>query len=189
VGIFTKKISMKTFLISILIFLTFTTHLFSQTIDDLDKKNGFKDFSLGDDFSKWKSQLVFISDLEDNSKFYLYKGTCCNMLFDYPIEQLFLRFEDNKLVEIYIETAKFREDYKDSGVYNPWRKDDYERINKFFIGLFGQPNGYNYSSSEFTFFWTGKKVQLRSTYENKGITQGDRQIVSILEHTSEIKGF
>ena len=68
-------------------FLIFSV-AFAQTIDQLDKKNGFKDFTLGDAFSKWQSQLKLERNWDDGSKTYLYRGTCCNMVFNYPVEKI-----------------------------------------------------------------------------------------------------
>ncbi len=49
---------MKTLLTTIFVSLIISTHLFAQTIDKLDEKNGFKDFTLGDSFTKWENQII-----------------------------------------------------------------------------------------------------------------------------------
>ena len=71
---------MKTLLTTILTLL-FYTGLFAQTIDKLDEKNGFKDFTLGDNLTKWENQLSYEGKWDDGSLAYLYKGTCCNKVF------------------------------------------------------------------------------------------------------------
>ena len=103
---------MKRFLTSIFVSLIFLTGLFAQTIDKLDQKNGFKDFTLGDTYSKWEGQLSLEGNYDDGSKAYLYKGTCCNKVFDYPVEKIILKFNNNKLIAIYITTEKFQKEYR-----------------------------------------------------------------------------
>lgn len=156
-----------------------------QTIDKLDVKNGFKDFTLGDNFSKWQSQLSFEGDFDDGSKAYLYTGECCNKIFNYNVEKIILRFSNNKLVSINITTEKFQKSYEESGKYTDWRIDDFESIKKSFSILFGNPTDIKTSknSGEVIHFWFGKKVALISIYENLGYKSGDRQQISIIDLT------
>ena len=111
---------MKTLLTTILTLLLYTG-LFAQTIDKLDEKNGFKDFTLGDNLTKWENQLSYEGKWDDGSLAYLYKGTCCNKVFSYAIEKTILRSSKNKLVGIYSTMQKFQKGYKESGEYTKWR--------------------------------------------------------------------
>jgi hypothetical protein len=158
-----------------------------QTIEKLDVKNGFKDFTLGDNLSKWQSQLSFEGDYDDDgSKAYLYTGECCTKIFNYNVEKIILRFSNNKLASINITTEKFQKSYEESGKYTDWRSDDFESIKKSFSILFGNPTDIETSknSSEVTHFWLGKKVGLISKYENLGYKSGDRQQISIIDITA-----
>lgn len=154
-----------------------------QTIDKLDVKNGFKDFTLGDNFSKWQSQLSFEGDFDDGSKAYLYNGGCCNKIFNYNVEKIILRFRNNKLASINITTEKFQKGYDETGKYTDWRTDDFESIKSSFSILFGKPTNVKMpkESGEVTHFWSGKKVLLISKYENLGYKNGDRQQISIID--------
>ena len=42
----------------------------------LDEKNGFKEFQIGDSFSKWQANLTFTNSNGEN-KYYTYTGSCC----------------------------------------------------------------------------------------------------------------
>lgn len=169
---------MKTKLTTILTFLL-TSGFFAQTIDKLDEKNGFKDFNLNDNFTKWENQLVYEGKWDDGSKTYLYNGNCCNKVFNYSLEKIILRFNNNKLVGIFITTEKFQKDYKESGKYTEWRSNDFKSINSSFSLLFGEPTTVD--TSKVTYIWAGKKVVLLSKYEYLGVQNGDRQQISIID--------
>lgn len=169
----------------VLFFATFmlTTGLLAQTIDKLDEKNGFKDFTLGDNYSKWESQLRLEGSWDDGSKAYIYNGLCCNKVFNYSVEKIILRFSSNKLVGIYITTEKFQKGFKESGEYTKWRTDDFESIKSSFSYLFGKPTSVDApeGSGEISYLWTGKKVLLVSKYEYLGVQNGDRQQINIID--------
>jgi hypothetical protein len=164
---------------TVLILLIFSSRFFAQTIDKLDEKNGFKDFKLGDNFSKWQYEVEYEGTWEDGTKGYVYKGNCCNKLFDYPIENITLKFADNKLVTIMISTKKFQREYKESGEYTKWRSNDFENINSSFSYLFGKQTTIVVEKD--TYVWSGNKVMLLSRYEYLGIKEGDRQKILIID--------
>jgi hypothetical protein len=96
-------------IINLILFIMFLiSTAIGQTITKLDDKNGFKDFTLGDSLIKWHNQLNFEANWEDDTKAYLYTGSCCQKLFDYQVEKIILRFSEEKLVGIYITTEKFQ---------------------------------------------------------------------------------
>jgi|TARA_B110000902_G_scaffold177020_1_gene200763 hypothetical protein len=161
----------------------FISGLNAQTIDKLDTKNGFKDFTLGDSYTKWQSQTKFEGSWDDGTKAYLYTGSCCNKVFSYAIDKIVLRFSANKLVGIYITTEKFQKGYAESGIYTKWRTDDFESIKSSFSYLFGKPTSVDApeNSGEITHLWVGKKVLLTSKYEYMGVQNGDRQLINILD--------
>jgi hypothetical protein len=170
--------------------LVFCNCSFGQTISELDSKNGFKDFKIGDLLSKWQSNLTFDGTWDDGSKAYLYNGTCCNKVFDYEVAKTILRFKDNKLVGIYITTKKFQEGYTSSGVYTKWRPDDFESIKNSFTYLFGPPfsTTKDDKTGSIIHIWRGKKISLVSTYEYLGIMDGDRQQIVVLDNAFIDKG-
>ena len=172
---------MKKILLSVL-FLQISLLFFGQNINDLDSKNGFKDFTIGDPFSKWEKNIQNDGIWDDGSPSYLYNGSCCNKLFNYDVERIKLRFNKGQLVGIYITTKKFQKEYIESGEFTKWRKDDFENIKMSFSMLFGPPTSFlnDEETSEVSYTWIGKKVGLISTYQYLGVRNGDRQQISIV---------
>ena len=183
-----------------LLILLFSFDVTSQ--NQLDRKNGFKDFTLGDSYSKWQNNLQFVSKtnlkkhligansyndyvLESigdfgNVKSYFYNGTCCKNLFRYNIDKIVLQFSSNKLHRIIILTKKFQKGHIDSGVYCQWRQTDFYSINAEFVKLFGTQSFYGEGGgSDMLATWTGTNVVLKSIYNYMGVSYGDRQIVVV----------
>ena len=169
-------------MLSILIFCLFlANYAHGQTINKLDEKNGFKDFKLGDSYTKWSNYLTFDGTWKDGSKAYVYTGNCCNTVFEYDIESIILRFYSEKLVAIILTTKKFQESFDVSGQYTNWRSKDFESIKTSFSILFGPPTGLDKgeNTGTITHSWIGKKVVLFSVYEYLGTISGDRQKIII----------
>jgi hypothetical protein len=168
---------------SILFIMLLIVNATGQTIDKLDDRNGYKDFTLGDSFLKWQDQLKFEADWENDSKAYLYTGVCCQKVFDYNVDKIILRFSKEKLVGIYITTEKFRKVDAESGQNIKWRNDDFESIKSSFSELYGEPSTYDASegSNDLTYIWLGKRVVLFSKYEFLGVQKGDRQQIIVAD--------
>ena len=155
---------------------------FGQDIDKLDEKKGFKDFKLGDTYTKWQSQITHNKSLDNQyTKGYLYSGNCCQKVFNYPVEQIILRFKEDILVGIHITTKKFQQEFAKSGRHTEWRADDFESINNSFSRLFGEFTSYDTRNSEMSFIWEGEKVILFSNYDYLGVKNGDRQIIHVID--------
>tara|TARA_B100000700_G_C14495742_1_gene601719 strand:+ start:63 stop:593 length:531 start_codon:yes stop_codon:yes gene_type:complete len=145
-----------------------------QDLNRLDEKAGFRDFKIGDSFSKWESEL----GLPDKNNRYVYLGNCCKELFGYPIKLIILRFEGEEnsiLVEINILTENFQNEEC------IWRDNDFEIINGMLIKLFGRPTASNpkLGGGSMGWQWHGKKIGLTSIYEFLGTRIGDRQLIVI----------
>ena len=48
------------------LYLSFSLSANAQSIKELDAKHGFKEFTLGDDLSKWQSDLLYNRTWDDN---------------------------------------------------------------------------------------------------------------------------
>ena len=155
---------------------------FGQNVKKLDEKKGFKDFKLGDAYSKWQSQIT-PNKISDNkySKAYIYVGECCQQVFNYPLENIILRFQENILVSIHITTKKFQKEFAKSGINTEWRPDDFESINNSFTRLFGEFTSYDTRKQKVSFIWEGEKVILFSNYDYLGVKNGDRQIIHVID--------
>ena len=152
-----------------------------QNINKLDEKNGFKEFTLGDNISKWTNYIKFDGNWNDGTKAYVYTGGCCNKVFDYDVENIVLRFNGSTLVSIVITLKQFQERYEISGKYTNWRSNDFESLKNSFAILFGPPSDLdkNDKTGSVVYSWVGKKVVLFSQYEYLGVTAGDRQKIII----------
>jgi hypothetical protein len=170
-------------LLSWIICLMLIQSAFCQTIDKLDTKKGFKDITLGDSYSKWQEELQYEGIYDDGSKAYHYIGPCCQKVFEYPVDSIILRFENDKLVVISITTKKIQKGYKESGVYSRWRADDLFSVESSFSYLFGKPTSYQSKEgkSDVSYIWDAKNVILITTYNYLGIDFGDRLKILLLD--------
>lgn len=163
----------------LLIILTLTTiSLFSQSIEDLDTKNGFNQFKLGDLYTKWQSnlELTEFKYQDADTKLYFYTGNCCSSLFGFKIEGIFMTFHNNKLVDISIDLDRERERQD-----TQWMVDCQKRLSsvmKSFVALYGIPQSVNEpkdiirDNPTYILGWIGEKVVLKveHTYIMKGGT-------------------
>jgi hypothetical protein len=159
-----------------------TTVSFSQNIEKLDEKNGFKDFKLGDSFQKWQSSLSYQGS-KKNVKRYYYKGSCCNTIYEYPIESILLDFSNNKLVQI----ALLHKTVPENGSYT---EIDMSKIYSKLIDSFGVFTTKDTTSdSKIFLMWFGKKVDLLFVWTYLGISEGQQYevIVSDSEFSNKEK--
>lgn len=152
-----------------LAFLCFfiSTITFSQSIEKLDEKNGFKDFKLGDSFYKWQNNLNYQGSKNDVKR-YFYNGPCCNTIYNYPIESILLDFADNKLVQI----ALLHKSVPESGSYT---KIDMAKIYSPLIDSFGIFTTKDTTNdSKMFLYWLGKKVDLLYVWTYLGVSEGQQ---------------
>lgn len=177
----TRRVNIKIFKMRNLLKLTLmclliSTGVFSQSIEKLDEKNGFKDFKFGDSYSKWQQNLTY-EGTKDNVKRYFYKGSCCNTIYEYPIEVITLDFADNKLVQI----ALLHKDVPKSGSYTVM---DMDKIYSKLIDSFGVFTTKDSTSEGKLFlFWFGKKINLLHVYTYLGISAGQKYEIIISDST------
>lgn len=147
----------------LLLFFAFycMANLSAQSIDDLDKKNGFNQFQFGDHISQWDSyvKLTEFKFTDPNTKVYHYTGNCCQKLFWYDIAGIFLTFHKDELVviEIVFEKGKSRQ-YCDERLVE---------IMKNLVALYGEPHSVETpetGSPTPCLMWMGQKVILIVTH-------------------------
>jgi hypothetical protein len=124
-----------------------------QNVADLDVKNGFKNFTLGDPFSKWQSTTIFLETTSDSMMRYKYNGDCCTTVFTDSVTEIDLVFYRNKLAIIWIYCKPKIIEQSDS------------KISSFlsnFTFLYGEPTSANadQNNPEGKFQWIGQKVIL-----------------------------
>lgn len=162
--------------------IAFVPILKAQSTENLEAKNGFKEFTLGDPYTRWKAQCTFEALYENNTKGYTYEGACCYRVFNYDIDEIILRFNSDTLVGIDITTVKLQKGYTESGNYTMWREDDVESLKQSFSYLFGKPTSESLSKSsgDLIYEWTGEKVYLLLVYDYLGPLKGDRILISVV---------
>ena len=180
---------MKKKLVLIATLFLFLNHSFSQTIDKLDEKKGFKDFQIGDSYDKWKDKIVEVGRWDDGDIGYNYTGSCCKEIFDYPIKEILLRFKNKSLEAIIITTENFQKPYSETGSYTQWRDKDFERIKNLFSQLFGPPTSLNSNEGNVNYYWEGKEVVLVSMYQYLGVNNGDNQQIIIHKAKNILNNF
>lgn len=162
-----------------LVFITWlsliSASLWSQSA--LDQKNGFKDFQIGDPYTKWGSDLIYFNTLQSDIKVFKYTGSCCRTLYGYNIPEIRLGFENNVLVVIWFMTEKFQKGYSIDGKYTQFMgTKDFQIIRDNIESQFGKASGVDgdQSTGKITLFWLGSKVMLNLEYEYLGVSNGDR---------------
>ncbi|MBF0576387.1 hypothetical protein [Dysgonomonas sp. GY617] len=151
----------------ILLFFLFSTIANSQSIEDLDKKNGFNQFQLGDSYTKWQSDLK-LTQFEyhiPNAKLYFYTGKCCQDLFGFKVEGIFMTFQNDKLVEININLDRERQ-RQDSQILVDCQSK-LKRVINSLVALYGipqsgqEPKDLQKKDPTYILAWIGKKAILK----------------------------
>tara|TARA_B110000908_G_C10209557_1_gene429478 strand:- start:903 stop:1490 length:588 start_codon:yes stop_codon:yes gene_type:complete len=172
--------------------LLFTAILLSsfmnaQSISELDKRNGFKDFKIGDSLDKWSSSAKFLGNNNGISS-YLYTGYCCNKVFDQEVESIELIFNNaKKLVAIGIRLKSFRKSNGKTYVYFDPDLEDYKNLRNKFSALFGREkeNLSQKPSSKSpiaTSLWNGNSISLELNYWYTGITGEDWCVIFVSDN-------
>jgi hypothetical protein len=149
---------------SILVILVFVagTAAFGQSVEELDKKGGFKEFRVGDSLSLHQDKIKFMKTLDNaDTKLYLVKDLVSVKSYTGEVE---LEFYKGKIQEVIVS-------FKNS------TKSDFEDILKSLETLYGKYEKSKEKSPatdrfEKLFVWTGQKIVLRLGYdENYKLTE------------------
>lgn len=150
-------------LIFILIIVNSLTQSYSQNLEnnsvnyeqqnglkysDLDKRNGFKDFTFGDSYNLYANKLIPLSGiifLENNVNVYSYSSTSAYELFNVRWEKLKLGFTKGKLTHIGIDWDS--------------EKEDFEHILNNLTQLFGKPELFTLGRVS-KYSWIGKDINM-----------------------------
>lgn len=93
--------------IILLLLISYSTFSFGQTVNELDTKRGFKEFKLGDTYTKWQNKVAFQRDKGD-AKIYKFTGDNGTMFNLFPINLIELTFSKSVLVDITITLEKWK---------------------------------------------------------------------------------
>ncbi|CAN5345556.1 hypothetical protein BH09BAC3_BH09BAC3_08150 [soil metagenome] len=162
---------MKKLLTIIIGFLIYTTTI-GQTVDELDKKGGFKDFKIGEDIETYKNFGKFTKTLDNaDTKMFLIKDLVSVKTYTGEVE---MKVYKDKVQEIIVT-------FKNSS------KAAYEDILKSLETLYGSSTPLKKKTPDLERFerimtWTGKKISLRLSFDEKrNVTE-----MAFIEHTDTV---
>lgn len=160
-----------------LIFLSFCIAGFGQN-ETLDKKAGFKNFTIGDSQSKYSAFLTHPTKQEDGSTWYSYttSDTTIYSVFGKRFDLLVLGFDQNqKLNNIQIIKEYSKDNYGES-------LDDYKEVLANLKNMFGKPsmNLSDEKKSDISYGWDGLKIFMMFENEYLGYSKGSRNSVTIM---------
>lgn len=150
--------------LSVVVFLSLLVSTFAigQSVEELDKKAGFKEFKVGDELSVHESKIKYMKTLDNaDTKLYLVKDPISVKTHTGEVE---LEFYKSKVQEVIVS-------FKNS------TKADFEDILKSLETLYGKYEKSKEKSTELSRFeklyvWTGEKIVLRIGYdENYKLTE------------------
>lgn len=152
----------KTFYLFLIIL--FSINSFSQSTDNLDIKNGFKQFKLGTKPENY-SKIKISNPSYKNTVVYDYVGNDITELYSVPIKRITLHSYKDQLMQITIWFSDKETEYTE---------ENYETIQNYLIANFGSlftnSEGFLKCSN-----WKGKKVKLQharnflENYQSQGL--------------------
>ena len=156
----------------ILIALSIHTLSVAQTVEELDKKGGFKDFKVGENIVTYKNFGKFTKTLENvDTRMFLIKDLVSVKTYTGEVE---LRVYKDKVQGIIVS-------FKNSS------KAGFEDILKSLETLYGPSTQLKKKTPDLERFekimtWTGKKISLRLAFDEKrSVTE-----MAFLEHTDTV---
>lgn len=145
-------------LMTILITFSLLSNVVAQSLDKLDKINGFRKFKLGSNFSTFtnlKPEPTSIK-LKDVTNF-TYTGSDVSDFYGVPIEKVTLQFFKGKLYQIFVSFGT---------IYKEYRYDQFDLVQSNLVSNFGNDNHKVSPSPQAEilngFIWDAKIVRLES---------------------------
>lgn len=150
------------------------TYANSQSISNLDKSHGFKDFKIGDSYQKWAGQINKLFEGRESEVMYEYKGTCCTIAYNQPVKSIVLMFRNDKLTSINIVIQS-----PGTEINEPL--DQFTQLNNILQSLYGKPTAFNSdaNSGKAYYGWTTDKIYLMSDFKYLGLEKGSRISLAI----------
>lgn len=138
----------------------------------LDEKRGFKDFTLGDPISKWKTSLKYVNTTDAQIAYYDYAGTCCQQVFNYNLASIGLGFKNDILQIICLTTEKQSDP--------SYLSNEYKSLKGSFTSLYGKPIEASVKTNDNLLCgWTGENVILTLEYEYLGVQHNSENVYFI----------
>ena len=156
---------MKRIIIAVVFYSLLISNCFSQTIDKLDERAGFKTIKLNDSISIYKGRIEYFKSNEIMTSYsFIGKEQDLWKLFDIPLSTITLFFNNKtkKIVLIQLISVYSKDEY----AYDHYKKAmaDFNIVVSNFNSLFGKNTGGNAEEttekSTISNAWEGKKVLL-----------------------------
>lgn len=151
--------------IFLLVLFCYSANSFGQTVNELDSKRGFKEFKLGDTYTKWQSKIAFQRDKGD-AKIYKFTGDNGTMFNTFPIYLIELTFSRSILVDITITLEKWRvpifsSQVPDDQVIIDFCNKKMQELSNRFEVLYGDPTktvSPNLTSADSQLLWSAQRL-------------------------------
>lgn len=163
--------------------LTLASATFAQGNGRLDNDRSFQDFTLGDSFDRWESEVRYLIRSANGIRRYEYTGSCCQQMFGAEVLQIVLGFENRTLVHIEVRlppysTGECSAPGQTPRIFRPVDTEgsiaSFNRLRDMLIARFGQfdESGYNDddgSPALLTYLWAGSHTILLANLVDRGI--------------------
>lgn len=163
----------------------------AQKLSELDKRKGFKEFEIGDKYSKWESEIKPVGEKDDGSVIYEYTGSCCKKIFSWDTKQIWLLFENEKVSKIRVFTEDFSTGECKSDPYSIEKPVDMEKSGQEFkslksslASLFGDPTSSFTNKGEKAFIvhvWEAGEIYLSLKHMYFGICKQSLASVEVYD--------
>jgi hypothetical protein len=153
--------------IKLLLLICIANVSYCQTIKQLEEKNGFKDFHLGDSLPKYKGRLFYEGKHQEYGvSSYSFIGE--DNIFEIKLDKILLLFDRDERLVFMILTANYPNSDKE---YLTKAKADIQTILSKCNVLFGNPTGTVRDQDEgyFGSSWTGKDIFMQAYIDYQDI--------------------
>jgi len=149
--------------ILLIVSICFSQTALSQSTDDLDRHNGFKNFKFGEPLSKHESVLKFSgigqTNANDRLAVYRYFGSdeSLTTLFDFKMDSLTLAYQNDSLVYLELTYLDDCDNIETLASRVERLHAAHKSIISNFQSLFGDYTSAN-TDNGFSYSWVGRKV-------------------------------
>ena len=141
--------------------------IIGQSIEELDRRHGFKDIKLGSTESELSDKIIFVEDANKN-KIYRIKNVEAYDVFGKSLKDIKLAFNNGKLISIFLTTDYYQKPPKEGERGTDISLDEFSTQFHSFERLFGEGEFMkDYKDYAFAWNWSGKTTQLFLLYNNK----------------------
>ncbi len=164
----------------IFLFLSLNNSLTAQSIEELDRRHGFKDIKIGADYWDWNDKMESKGKWPGGRPRFHYVGNKNYKVFNLGIEDISFEIVDFKIATIVISTEFF---HKADDSKPDLNLDDFQNLVSNFEYLFGkgEPHIEDRNSAKISYFWFGEEVTLTAKFDYHGVSKGSRAVIILTD--------